>query len=97
MVACLGGKVIAPDQNGPAFHPLGRNRTGLHAPAPTPPDARTTQVSLFRALGKPTSAGRGGWMKHLCKFLSEGCAAAAAVLCFASASIRLKRNSIRPD
>jgi hypothetical protein len=34
-------------------------------------------------------------MKHLGKFLSEGCAAAAAVLWFASASIRLKRNSIR--
>ena len=30
-------------------------------------------------------------MKHLCEFMSEGCAAAAAVLWFVSASIRLKR------
>jgi hypothetical protein len=35
-------------------------------------------------------------MKHLCEFMSEGSAAAAAVLWFASASIRLKkRNTIR--
>jgi hypothetical protein len=31
-------------------------------------------------------------MKHLCEFMSEGCAAAAAVLWFASASIRLKKR-----
>jgi hypothetical protein len=35
-------------------------------------------------------------MKYLCEFMSEGCAAAAAVLWFASASIRLqKRNTFR--
>jgi len=35
-------------------------------------------------------------MKHLCEFLSEGWAAAAAILWFVSASIRLKKpNSIR--
>ena len=30
-------------------------------------------------------------MKHLCEFMSEGCAAAAAVLWFVSASMRLKK------
>jgi hypothetical protein len=30
-------------------------------------------------------------MKHLCEFMSEGCAGAAALLWFVSASIRLKR------
>jgi hypothetical protein len=35
-------------------------------------------------------------MKHLCEFMSEGCAAAAAVLWFVSASLRLKKpNRIR--
>ncbi|MCK1407854.1 hypothetical protein [Bradyrhizobium sp. 76] len=35
-------------------------------------------------------------MKHLCEFMSEGCAALAALLWFASASIRLKKKpSIR--
>jgi hypothetical protein len=35
-------------------------------------------------------------MKHLCEFMSESCAAAAAVLWFVSASIRLKKpNRIR--
>jgi hypothetical protein len=35
-------------------------------------------------------------MKYLCEFLSEACAAGAAVLWFASASIRLKKpNRIR--
>jgi hypothetical protein len=35
-------------------------------------------------------------MKYLCEFMSEGCAAAAAVLWFVSASIRLKKpNRIR--
>jgi hypothetical protein len=32
-------------------------------------------------------------MKNLCEFASEGCAAAAAVLWFISASIRLKKPS----
>jgi hypothetical protein len=32
-------------------------------------------------------------MKHLCEFMSEGFAAAAAVLWFASASIRLKKRT----
>jgi hypothetical protein len=30
-------------------------------------------------------------MKHLCEFMSEGCAAAAAMLWFVSATIRLKK------
>jgi hypothetical protein len=35
-------------------------------------------------------------MKYLCEFMSEGCAAAAAVLWFVSASIRLKKpNRVR--
>jgi hypothetical protein len=34
-------------------------------------------------------------MKHLCEFLSEGCAAVAAALWFASASIRLRPKRIR--
>jgi hypothetical protein len=34
-------------------------------------------------------------MKYLCEFMSEGCAAAAAVLWFASASIRLKKRNMR--
>jgi len=35
-------------------------------------------------------------MKYLCEFMSEGCAAAAAVLRFVSASTRLKKpNRIR--
>jgi hypothetical protein len=33
--------------------------------------------------------GRG--MKHLCELMSEGCAAAAALLWFVSASVRLKK------
>jgi hypothetical protein len=37
----------------------------------------------------------GTWMKQLCEYMSEGCAAAAVMLWFASASIRLKRNAIR--
>lgn len=32
-------------------------------------------------------------MKYLCEFTSESCAAAAAVLWFVSASIRLKKSS----
>jgi hypothetical protein len=35
----------------------------------------------------------GAEMKHLCEFMSEGWAAAAAVLWFVSASIRLKKPS----
>ena len=34
-------------------------------------------------------------MKYLCEFMSEGCAALAAVLWFVSASIRLKPNRIK--
>ena len=35
-------------------------------------------------------------MKHICEYISEGWAAAAAMLWFASASVRLKkRNAIR--
>jgi hypothetical protein len=42
------------------------------------------------------SALRGPGMKHLCEFMSEGWAAAAAALWFVSASIRLKRpNRLR--
>jgi hypothetical protein len=33
-------------------------------------------------------------MKHLCEFMSEGCAAAAAMLWFASASVRLKKRNV---
>ncbi len=37
---------------------------------------------------------RGGRMKHLCEFMSEGCAAAAAILWFASASVRLRKPKV---
>jgi hypothetical protein len=33
-------------------------------------------------------------MKHLCELMSEGCAAAAAMLWFASASVRLKKRNV---
>jgi hypothetical protein len=33
----------------------------------------------------------GGGMKHLCELMSEGCAAAAALLWFVSASVRLTK------
>jgi hypothetical protein len=33
-------------------------------------------------------------MKHLCELMSEGCAAAAAMLWFASASVRLKKPNV---
>jgi hypothetical protein len=33
-------------------------------------------------------------MKYLCEFMSEGCAAAAAILWFASASVRLRKRNV---
>lgn len=33
-------------------------------------------------------------MKHLFEFMSEGCAAVAAILWFASASVRLKKRNV---